>query len=184
MYFGGDLARLVAHPALQHPRRRPFRLDIAGLRRGQQPLVVLHREFRVDRQHRPVFAAHRHDDGELDHVVAVRRGLRLLVSYAPGGRISSSIARTCVSPQPPRVFTLLNSRLMSPICAVTACTSPIAFCTAVNWSMTRLKLSLHLLFDCGVKLLVHGLVNVRQLRLIALPQFPQLHIEQLRTVSN
>ena len=30
---------------------------------------------------------------------------------------------------------------MSPICAVTACTSPIAFCTAANWSMTRLKLS-------------------------------------------
>ena len=63
------------------------------------------------------------------------------VSYSPGGRMSSSIARTCVSPQPPRVFTLENSRLMSPICAVTACTSPIAFCTAVNWSITRLKLS-------------------------------------------
>ena len=55
--------------------------------------------------------------------------------------MSSSIARTWVSPQPPRVFTLANSRLMSPICAVTACTSPIAFCTAANWSITRLKLS-------------------------------------------
>ena len=55
--------------------------------------------------------------------------------------MSSSMLRTWVSPQPPRVFTLPKSRLMSPIWVVTAWTSPMAFCSAANWSMTRAKLS-------------------------------------------
>ena len=50
------------------------------------------------------------------------------------------MARTWVSPQPPRVFTLPNRRLRSPIWAPTACISPIAFCTWANCSVTRAKL--------------------------------------------
>ena len=68
--FLADLAGVSAQADLQATPGCAFAVGIAGLGGEQQPIVILDRELRIQRQQGAVGAAHRHDDGELDDLVA------------------------------------------------------------------------------------------------------------------
>ena len=62
---------------------------------------------------------------------------------------------------------------MSPICAVTAWTSPIALLHRGELFRDAREAAGHLFFDGGVELFVHGLLDIGQSRLVAFSQLPQ-----------
>lgn len=55
----------------------------------------------------------------------------------------------------------------------------MAFCTGVNWSITRLKLSPICFFHSVVRPLIHRLMDYREFSLISLPEFLQLSVHEL-----
>jgi hypothetical protein len=106
-------ARRGRGPRARAPRPRPPRRPRA--RRLDQPLVVLLRELRVDRQPDASGGVLARAAGS--RTPRARRSLfrvATLVSYCSGASSLLQQAPSCTSPQVPRVFTFVRTRFRSP----------------------------------------------------------------------
>ncbi len=100
--FGANVLGGAAHPRLDAAQRRLGRLQIAPLARLDQPVVVLNRVFRVERQPQRHLTVARQFDRELDPLIAARPHLDIARILVGGEDLLEDVAEGHLAPGSPR----------------------------------------------------------------------------------
>ena len=100
--FGADVLAGAAHPRFDAAQRRLGRFQIASLGCLDQPVVILGRVFRVERQPQRRLTVPRQFDRELDPLIAARPHLDIARVLVGREDLLEDVAERHLAPGPPR----------------------------------------------------------------------------------
>jgi len=168
-----DLAALLPQATLQPAPRLFLALGIAGLGRRDQPLVILHREFRIHRQPDARAATHRHGDGEIHHVIGVVSQFAIGLEAAHGQDVFEHGAQLRFAPAAARLH-IGEQTLDVPDLRRDGLDIAERLLHRRELIDNAGEALLHLLLDRRMQLLVHRCLHLGQALLVAFAQAGEL----------